>query len=144
MVVRKDANERVTRISFSLQPELQRSFDHASKMLGYDERSKALQIAIQSFVNDFELKENPERRASGTILMLYEHDIQNIDRKITEIGHAHRLVIVSSLHQHLDEEDCLNIIVVRGKVQAILELEKDLRKLNGVKQIKYAYFAVGR
>jgi CopG family transcriptional regulator, nickel-responsive regulator len=90
------------------------------------------------------MKVDSERYASGTILMLYDHDIKNIDRKITEIGHVHRSVIVSSLHQHLDEENCLNIVVVRGKVHTILQLEKDLRKLNGVKQLKYAYFTVGR
>jgi CopG family transcriptional regulator, nickel-responsive regulator len=144
MARRKENKEKVARISFSLQPDLLKSFDRVHKILGYDERSRALQIAIQSFINDFELKEDSSRNASGTILILYKHDTQNIDRKLTDIGHDHRMVIVSSLHQHLDEENCLNIIVVRGRVQKILELEKDVRKLNGVKQIKYAYFIVGQ
>jgi len=112
--------------------------------MGYEERSKALQIAVQNFINEFELKEDPDKFATGTILILYEHDTRNIDSKITDIGHEHRLVIVSSLHQHLDEENCLNIIVVRGKVRKILELEQDVRKLKGVKQFKYAYLIVGR
>jgi CopG family nickel-responsive transcriptional regulator len=112
--------------------------------MGYEERSKALQLAIQNFVGEFELKEDPENIATGTILMLYDHDTRSIDSKITDIGHAHRLVIVSSLHQHLDEENCLNIVVVRGKVKKILELEQEIRKLSGVKQLKYAYLVVGR
>jgi CopG family transcriptional regulator, nickel-responsive regulator len=134
---RKNARERVSRISFSLSPGLRDSFDRIYKLMGYEERSKALQIAVQNFVNDFELKENPDRIATGTILILYEHDTRNIDARLNDVGHEYRTVIVSVLHLHLDERNCVNIIVLRGKIQKILELEKELRKINGVKQIRY-------
>ena len=133
----------VSRISFSLRPELRRELDRVSKVMGFDDRSKALQIAIRSFISDFELEDDPDKTTIGTLLMLYEHDVRNIDNKITDIGHAHRLVIISSIHQHLDEENCLNIILVRGKISKILELEKEIRKLNGVKQLKHSYIAWG-
>jgi CopG family transcriptional regulator, nickel-responsive regulator len=134
---RKNAKEKVSRISFSLSPSLQSSFDRTYKLMGYGERSKALQISVQNFVNDFELKENPDKIATGTVLILYQHDTRNIDARLTDIGHECRHVIVSSIHLHLDEENCANIIIVRGKVQKILELDRELRKINGVKQIKY-------
>lgn len=136
--------ERVSRISFSLQPQLQREFDRVSKLMGYEERSMALRTAIQNLINDYELKANPESIATGTILMIYDHEVRSVDNMITDIGHAHRVVIVSSLHLHLDEENCLNIIVVRGKVNKIMSLEQDVRKLNGVRQLKYAYLVVGK
>ena len=53
--------EKVSRISFSLRPQLQKDFDRVSKSMGYEERSKALQIAIQNLINDYELKSSPER-----------------------------------------------------------------------------------
>ena len=136
--------EGVSRISFSLQPALQREFDRVSKLMGYDERSMVLRIAIQNLINDYELKADPESLATGTILMIYDHEVRSVDNMITDIGHVHRVVIVSSLHLHLDEENCLNIIVVRGKVSKIMNLEQDIRKLNGVKQLKYAYLVVGK
>jgi CopG family transcriptional regulator, nickel-responsive regulator len=138
MTRRKNAKERVSRISFSLPPDLQVSFDRIYKLMGYEERSKALQFAVQNFVNDFELKENPDRMATGTVLVLYEHDTRNIEARLNDIGHNFRLVIVSALHLHLDERNCVNIIIVRGKISRILELEKELRKINGVKQLKYS------
>jgi|SRR5579872_7313349 len=144
MIQHQETKESVARISFSLQPALQKELDRVSRLMGYDERSKALQIAIQNFINEFELKEDPDKAATGTILILYEHDTRNIDSNITDIGHAHRLVIVSSLHQHLDEENCLNIIVVKGKIRKILDLEQDVRRLKGVKQLKYSYLVVNR
>ena len=136
--------EGVSRISFSLQPALQREFDRVSKLMGYDERSMALRIAIQNLINDYELKADPESLATGTIRMIYDQEVRSVDNMITDIGQVHRVVIVSSLHLHLDEENCLNIIVVRGKVSKIMNLEQDIRKLNGVKQLKYAYLVVGK
>jgi len=142
-LARPTQKERVSRISFSLKPELQKQFDSITKLMGYEERSKALQIAIQNLISEYELKVDPESTATGTILMLYEHDVHGVDSKITDIGHLHRVVIISSLHLHLDEENCLNVILVKGKVWKIMELEQSIRKLSGVKQLKYAYMVVG-
>lgn len=136
--------EKVSRISFSLQPKLQREFDKVSEQMGYDERSKALHIAIRNMIADYELKTNPESSVTGSILMLYDHGVQGIDDKITEIGHHHRSVIVFSTHLHLSEESCLSTTVVSGSHRKIVELERDLRKLNGVKQLKCTYLAVGK
>jgi CopG family transcriptional regulator, nickel-responsive regulator len=136
--------EKVSRISFSLKPQLQKEFDRVSKSLGYDERSKALQIAIQNLINDYELKSDPESSATGTILIIYDHEVRRIDSTLTELGHEHRLVIVSSLHLHLDEENCLNIIVVRGKVKDITALEQSVRKVAGVRQLRSAFLVIGK
>ena len=134
----------VSRISFSLKPQLQQEFDRVSKLMGYDERSKALQSAIQNLISDFELKSNPESRATGTILIIYDHEVRRIDSTLTELGHEHRLVIVSSLHLHLDAENCLNIIVVRGKVKDITALEQSVRKVAGVRQLRSAFLVIGK
>ena len=134
--------EKVSRISFSLRPQLQKDFDRVSKSMGYEERSKALQIAIQNLINDYELKSSPESLATGTILIIYAHAVRRIDSVLTELGHEHRLVIVSSLHLHLDDGNCLNIIVVRGKVKDITALEQSVRKVTGVRQLSSAFLAI--
>lgn len=136
--------EKVSRISFSLQPELQKEFDEVSHLMGYDERSKALQIAIRDLIRDYKLKTDPENLVSGGILLLYNHKVQEIDSKITEIGHDYKSVIISSMHVHLDYERCINIIAVRGKYRKTAELEQELRKLHGMEGVKSTYFVVGK
>ena len=143
-MARRSQKENVARISFSLKPELQREFDRVSSLMGYNERSKAIQIAIQNLIGDYVLKADPESTATGTILILYAHHAHGVDSKLTDIGHTHRLVIASSLHIHQDEENCFDVIVVKGRVKDIMELEKDLRKLDGVKQLKYSYLMVDK
>lgn len=140
----KDEEEKVSRISFSLRPKLREEFDRVSGEMGYKERSKALQIAIRNLIGDYEIKTNRESSVSGGILLLYDHRVHDIDRKISDIGHDYRQVIVSSTHLHLDEERCIDITAVRGKYQKIMELEQKLRKLYGVEGTKSAYFMIGR
>ena len=139
---RPQQKETVSRISFSLKPELQKEFDRVSFLMGYNERSKAIQHAIQNLWSDYALKADPDTSATGTILILYAHHARGVDSRLTDIGHTHRQVIASSLHIHQDEENCFDVIVVKGKVKQIMELEKDLRRLEGVKQLKYSYLVV--
>ena len=134
--------EKVARVSISLQPRLREEFDRVSGLMGYDERSKALQTAIRNMIGDYEIKTNPESIVTGTVLMLYNHEVGGVDSAITEIGHDHRFVIVSSLHLHLDNDNCMNVIIVRGKAGKIMEFESDLRKLVGVKQIKESFLTI--
>jgi CopG family transcriptional regulator, nickel-responsive regulator len=142
--VAKTHHEKVSRISFSLPPGLQEEFDEASRLMGYDERSKALQIAIRNMVGDYELRTDPDSLVAGGILLLYDHSKREIDHDITEIGHDYTSVIASSTHVHLDETRCLNITTVRGRYRYVLKLEQGLRKLEGIEQLKSTYFVVGK
>lgn len=111
--------------------------------MGYEERSKALQTAIRSMVGDYERRTDPDRLVAGGVLLLYDHSKPEIDHDITEIGHDFASVIGSSTHVHLDEKRCLNITTVHGKYRDVMGLEKGLRKLDGVEQLKSTYFVVG-
>ena len=41
--------------------------------------------------------------------------------------------VISSLHVHLDEHDCLEIIVLRGRVGEISKMAENMLSMKGVK-----------
>jgi CopG family nickel-responsive transcriptional regulator len=131
--------ERSTRTSFSLPPKLLQDLDDVTSLLGFEERSKTIQTAIRNLVDQSRISNDPDAYATGTILLLYDHTIRRIDEMITEAGHHFGRLIVSTLHVHLEDPNCLNVIVVRGKIKKILELEQHLRKLRGITQLKFSY-----
>lgn len=139
----KSDQEKVSRISFSIRPKLLEEFDDVWHLMGYEERSKALQHVIRGAIGDHELKTDHQSLVAGGILLLYDHTKPEIDHNITEIGHDFISVIASSSHVHLDKEHCLDITTVRGKYGDILKLERGLRRLDGVEQLKSAYFVMG-
>jgi CopG family transcriptional regulator, nickel-responsive regulator len=133
------SREPVSRVSFSLRPELLDEFNRVSEVMGFSDRSKALQMAIRSFIAESEVTRDRESMVTGTILVLYNHEIKGIDKMLTEVGHEYAQLIVSSLHVHLEGSNCLSVIVIKGQVKLVMELEQQLRGLGGVTQLKFAY-----
>ena len=122
----------------SLPPELLTSFDKASNLSGYGDRSKALQAAMRAFISNYEMGLKGGN-VVGSIVMVYNHETKGTDQAITETSHDHRQSILSSLHAHIDAAHCLSALLVRGKVQDIVSLEGELKRQKGILQVKSSY-----
>ena len=128
----------VSRISVSVPPDLLRKFDEALRRLGYDERSKAVQTAMQSFVTESKWLCAKQGRGIGAVVMVYDSTVRQVGDVLTEIQHKHRGVAESTIHMHLDEKNCLQIIPVRGDTAEVKSLAEALMTVDGVKQVKLA------
>lgn len=128
--------ELVSRISISLPSALLRRFDEHSDRLSYTNRSKAIQDAMQHLIS--ESKWLCERRGTGVgaITMVYDHHVKQLEDTLTEIQHQFHVVICSSMHVHLDDDNCLEIIAIRGPTEKVQELTTALQTQRGVKQLK--------
>jgi len=129
-------SEGVSRISISVPPDLLRKFDEAFKRLGYEERSKAIQTAMQSFVTESKWICAKQGRGIGAIVMVYDSTIRQVGDVLTEIQHQYRGIAESTIHMHLDEKNCLQIIPVRGDTADVKSLAEALMTIDGVKEVK--------
>ena len=133
---------RVERISFSTPPALLKQFDDSLKMLGYKDRSKALQIAMRNFVTEYAWKEREDEQGAGAILLTYDHESHGLQEALTDVQHQFRGVVNSTTHIHLDQSRCLEIISVRGEIGRIQRLAKQIMKKHGVTQLKLSTVAI--
>ncbi len=131
-------SEGVSRISISIPPDLLRKFDEAQKRLGYTERSKAVQTAMQNFITESKWLCNKKGRGIGAIVMVYDSTVRQAGDALTEIEHKHRNIAESVIHLHLDDENCLQIIPVRGDAAEVRILAEALMTAEGVKEVKLA------
>jgi len=127
---------RVERISFSTPPTLMKQFDQSLNAIGYKDRSKALQIAMRNFITEYSWKAEKGKLGAGAVLLTYNHEAHGIQEELTHAQHRYRDVISSTMHIHLDELRCLEIISVRGKLERIQMMAKELMKTKGVSQFK--------
>ena len=127
---------RVERISFSTPPSLMKQFDQSLSAIGYKDRSKALQIAMRNFITEYSWKAEKGKLGAGAVLLTYNHEAHGIQEELTHAQHRYRDVISSTMHIHLDELRCLEIISVRGKLERIQMMAKELMKTKGVSQFK--------
>jgi CopG family nickel-responsive transcriptional regulator len=120
----------------SLASELLSEFDKSMIKIGFPDRSKAIQTALHSFIDDNEWKVEDEHLGAGTVIMLYDSHIFNQDTKSTQTQHKYNDVINAATHVHLDSDNCLENIMVKGKIKIIKNLVKDLSKNRGIKSLK--------
>ena len=127
---------RVGRISFSTPSSLVKQFDQSLNALGYEDRSRALQMAMRNFITEYAWKAEKGKLGAGAVLLTYDHDTHGVQEELTHAQHRYRDVISSTMHIHLDESRCLEVISVKGKLERIQTMAKELVKTRGVSQFK--------
>lgn len=95
--------------------------------------------ALREFVHATEWDRNAAR-ASIILAVLYEKGNPKADLAILQ----HRFdEIRTMLHTHLDDRNCLQIFVVEGSTSRLKELIAHIRRVKGVKAIKFIEAAGG-
>ena len=127
----------VSRFSVSAPPDLLTEFDEMIKRRGYD-RSKAIQLAMRNLLTEDMWKSEEKGIAAGTITLIYDHETTGLEESLTDIQHLSRDIIISTMHIHLDERNCLFVIAIKGEVKTIQNLAQELLSQRGIKQLKLA------
>ncbi|MEM3539164.1 MAG: nickel-responsive transcriptional regulator NikR [Nitrososphaerales archaeon] len=127
----------VSRISISLPPDLLDEFDKVIKQIGYD-RSKAIQLSMRNFLTENKWMYEEKGIVMGALVMIYDHEVKGLEESLTDTEHIYSDIISSSMHIHLDERKCLEIIALKGKVESIRDLTQKLMGKRGVMQIRLA------
>jgi CopG family nickel-responsive transcriptional regulator len=53
--------------------------------------------------------------------------------KLTGLQHSHLLQTISAMHIHLDAHECLEVVVLRGRVGEIKKTAENIISLKGVR-----------
>jgi CopG family nickel-responsive transcriptional regulator len=77
--------------------------------------------------------ESPDSQVVGTVTLVFDHHVRMLNEKLTSIQHDHHHSILSTLHVHLDHDNCLEVLVVRGKSAAVRNIADTLIGTRGVK-----------
>ena len=124
--------ESVTRIGVSLPPKLLNRFDEMIDEMGYANRSEAIRDAVREYMVKNEMKKGTGKRV-GIISIIYDHDVHGVNDMLIELQHSYYKVIQSSIHIHLNEHNCMEIIIVSGNAKKIKEIKDRITSVTGVK-----------
>lgn len=122
----------IKRFGVSVEDDLLEKFDEIIEKHGYTSRSEA----IRDLIRDFIVREKWEikgEKIAGTISIIYDHDVHGLVDKLTDIQHHYHDIIISTLHVHFDKRNCLEVIVVNGKVETVKKLYDEISSLKWVR-----------
>ena len=122
------------RIGISLEDGLLARFDELIADKGYVNRSEAVRDLIRDALvqRSWSGSSGREERVA-VVTLVYDHDSSSLAQKLAHIQHENHKAVVSALHVHLDEHNCLEVLVLRGRAQDVLAMGEGLISTKGVK-----------
>ncbi len=122
------------RIGISLEEGLLGQFDRLIADKGYVNRSEAIRDLIRDALVQREWSESGAREERvAVVTLVYDHDSSSLAHKLAHIQHENHKAVVSALHVHMDEHNCLEVLVLRGRAHDVLAMGEGLMSTRGVK-----------
>lgn len=121
------------RFTISLSDELAAEFDQFIETKGYSNRSEAVRDLLRKEIESKRLAENQAVYSVATLSYVYNHHERNLAERLTNLQHEAHDLVVSSMHVHLDHDDCIETLFLRGLTQHIRDFASKVAAETGVR-----------
>ncbi len=128
--------EGITRIGVSLPKNLLDEFDRIISTRGYSSRSEAIRDAIRNYISEYKWLESEKGEVVGVMVIVYDHNVRGVSDVIIDLQHDFGEIVTSSTHIHLNKDQCLELVLVRGRMEEIKKLVDRLSATRGVLNVK--------
>ena len=133
----------LSRIGVAIEADLLAAFDALLAKRGYPSRSEAFRDLIREALVQ-ESAASTGAHVVGTITLVYAHHVRLLSDRLTSLQHAFHDEILSSLHVHLDADNCLEVVVVRGRASEVRRIADTLISMKGVRHGRLTITSAGR
>jgi CopG family nickel-responsive transcriptional regulator len=124
------------RVSLAIESELLSRFDALIEKSGHGNRSEAVRDLIRNRLIEEEWATTSSGEAVATVTLVYDHTKRELADRLLEVGHDHHGTVLATLHVHLDHDNCLEIVALRGKPKQLRHIAEHLIGMKGVKHGK--------
>jgi len=122
----------IMRFGVSMASQLLGRFDELIEKQGYTNRSEAIRDLVRDRLVEAEW-EADKGRVVGAVVLVYDHEMRTLGDRLTGLQHQLGHLVISSMHVHLDDRDCLEVVVMKGSGDEVRKLADRLLSLKGVK-----------
>lgn len=133
----------IVRFGVSIDEKLLSRFDTIITNKGYVNRSEAIRDLIRDMLVSEDVA-NPESESIGTLTLVYSHDVHELSEKLNDIQHHYHRIIVSTTHIHLDEHNCLEVLILKGKARDVQTIADKLLAIKNVRHGKLSVTSAGK
>ncbi len=134
---------KLVRFGVSMDENLLKRFDALVSHKGYANRSEALRDLVRNYLVEERWTENKDEMV-GVITVVYNHHTRGLSDSLTELQHHFHDLIISTMHLHMDEDNCLEVLVVKGMAEALRVAADKLISTRGVKHGRLIPTSTGR
>lgn len=135
----QNESDQLVRFSVAMPESLLMNFDEFVARRGV---AKNRSEVVRDLVRDVLVRSRAEEVGAevvGTLTIVFNHHASEVQETLHAVQHSYLGIVVSSMHVHLDEENCLEVIILRGETTDV-HLVAD--RLAGTKGVKHSGLVV--
>ena len=102
------------RFTISLSESLAREFDELIRKKGYQNRSEAVRDMLRDLLKSDRLERHEAPYCVAALSYVYNHHARDLAERLTALQHQHHHLVLSTMHVHLDHDNCLETLMLRG------------------------------
>ena len=133
----------LTRIGVALDADLLDKFDALIHERGYENRSEAFRDLIRNELVEASWK-SPDTEVVGSVTLVYDHHVRLLHEKLLDLQHDAHEAILSTLHVHLDHDNCLEVLLIKGAAAKVQRLANAIISTKGVKHGRVTISSIGK
>jgi CopG family transcriptional regulator, nickel-responsive regulator len=121
------------RITMSLDEDLAQAFDSLIRDRGYTSRSEAMRDLLRRETEAQRQDRYVKAWCVGSLSYVYDHHQRSLAKRLTAAQHEHHDLVIATTHVHLDHENCLETVILRGPTSAVRKFANALQAERGVR-----------
>ena len=121
------------RLTISVDDDLADSFDQLVERKGYLNRSEAFRDLVRKELGAAEIVSGKAKWCIATVSYVYDHHERQLANRLTQLQHDHHDLAVTSQHVHLDHDNCLETVVLRGRIDDVKACAEGIISQTGVR-----------
>ena len=125
------------RLTISIDDELADTFDRLMKDKGYQSRSEAFRDLLRGELGRDSVDHGDAHHCVAALSYVYNHHERQLAARLTELQHDHHDVTVSTMHAHLDHDNCIETMILRGHTQEVIQFAQTVIAEKGVRHGKF-------
>lgn len=135
--------DELSRVGVAVPGSLLERFDRLIEKKGYASRSEAFRDLMRDSLIEEDVG-NLRGDVVGTLTLVYDHHVRQLNDRIVGMQHDHYDQIVSTIHVHLDHHNCLEVVILRGKTNDVQHVADALIATKGVRHGKLTLTTAAR
>lgn len=124
-------------LTISIDDELADTFDRLVKEKGYGSRSEAFRDLLRGAITADRLQGASAKHCVGVLSYIYDHHERQLASRLTSMQHDHHDVTVSTMHAHLDHDNCIETVILKGPTEAVTSFAESVIAQSGVRHGKF-------
>lgn len=121
------------RFTISLDENLAEEFDALIRARGYANRSEAVRDMLRRELENDRLAREDAPHCVASLSYVYNHHERRLAERLTDLQHHAHDLVVSSMHVHLDHDNCLETLFLRGHTEEVRAIAEKISAERGVR-----------